>query len=109
MPAVNVDSVNKPEISTENQVASNSRIKASSFDSSVPWHVSRLQFEAAAYFNSWTLPERVANLMLSLKGTAAHVLRTLPPGKFHYNPLVQWYGDSHQQNVYRCHLKCQLQ
>ena len=67
------------------------------------------QFNAAAKMNKFDIRQKAINLLLSLKGKAADIFRSLPDGKeedFHYlkNVLASIFGEQHLQLVHQLEL-----
>ncbi|XP_049306703.1 putative leucine-rich repeat-containing protein DDB_G0290503 [Bactrocera dorsalis] len=56
----------------------NQRLKAPTFDGSIPFQIFKLQFEKTAMANNWNAADKVASLFVSLKGPAAEILQTIP-------------------------------
>ena len=85
------------------------------FDGKSTWPNYLKQFEAAAKVNGWTLMEKTAALILSLRGEAIDILQTLKPeDQEDYGQLVERlnmrYGHAHLQPVYETQLsgRCQM-
>ncbi|XP_049316417.1 myosin-13-like [Bactrocera dorsalis] len=97
--------VHGPAPSTNNQ-----RLKAPTFDGSIPFQIFKLQFEKTAMANNWNAADKVASLFLSLKGPAAEILQTIPDcERDNYEALMsaieRRYGSEHRKQIYQIELQ----
>ncbi|XP_067618021.1 uncharacterized protein [Eurosta solidaginis] len=91
-------------------LASNPKVKIPSFDGSVPFQVFKLQFEKTAAVNNWNAEDKVAALLVALKGPAAEILQTIPEGeRNNYEALMaaveRRYGSEHRKQIYQIELQ----
>ncbi|XP_049306032.1 uncharacterized protein LOC125776635 [Bactrocera dorsalis] len=94
-----------PAPSTNNQ-----RLKAPTFDGSIPFQIFKLQFEKTATANNWNAADKVASLFVSLKGPAAEILQTIPDcERDNYEALMsaieRRYGSEHRKQIYQIELQ----
>ncbi|XP_049316347.1 uncharacterized protein LOC105224248 isoform X1 [Bactrocera dorsalis] len=94
-----------PAPSTNNQ-----RLKAPTFDGSIPFQIFKLQFEKTAMANNWNAADKVASLFVSLKGPAAEILQTIPDcERDNYEALMsaieRRYGSEHRKQIYQIELQ----
>ncbi|XP_049307310.1 uncharacterized protein LOC125777132 [Bactrocera dorsalis] len=94
-----------PAPSTNNQ-----RLKAPTFDGSIPFQIFKLQFEKTATANNWNPADKVASLFVSLKGPAAEILQTIPDcERDNYEALMsaieRRYGSEHRKQIYQIELQ----
>ncbi|XP_049310621.1 uncharacterized protein LOC125778133 [Bactrocera dorsalis] len=94
-----------PAPSTNNQ-----RLKAPTFDGSIPFQIFKLQFEKTAMANNWNTADKVASLFVSLKGPAAEILQTIPDcERDNYEALMsaieRRYGSEHRKQIYQIELQ----
>ncbi|XP_049316559.1 uncharacterized protein LOC125779323 [Bactrocera dorsalis] len=94
-----------PAPSTNNQ-----RLKALTFDGSIPFQIFKLQFEKTAMANNWNTADKVASLFVSLKGPAAEILQTIPDcERDNYEALMsaieRRYGSEHRKQIYQIELQ----
>ncbi|XP_049316468.1 uncharacterized protein LOC125779284 [Bactrocera dorsalis] len=94
-----------PAPSTNNQ-----RLKAPTFDGSIPFQIFKLQFEKTVMANNWNAADKVASLFVSLKGPAAEILQTIPDcERDNYEALMsaieRRYGSEHRKQIYQIELQ----
>ncbi|XP_049306171.1 uncharacterized protein LOC125776686 [Bactrocera dorsalis] len=94
-----------PAPSTNNQ-----RLKALTFDGSIPFQIFKLQFEKTAMANNWNAADKVVSLFVSLKGPAAEILQTIPDcERDNYEALMsaieRRYGSEHRKQIYQIELQ----
>ncbi|XP_049306033.1 uncharacterized protein LOC125776636 [Bactrocera dorsalis] len=94
-----------PALSTNNP-----RLKAPTFDGSIPFQIFKLQFEKTAMANNWNAADKVASLFVSLKGPAAEILQTIPDcERDNYEALMsaieRQYGSEHRKQIYQIELQ----
>ncbi|XP_049318634.1 uncharacterized protein LOC125780378 [Bactrocera dorsalis] len=88
----------------------NQRLKAPTFDGSIPFQIFKLQFEKTAMANNWNAADKVASLFVSLKGPAAEILQTIPDcERDNYEALMsaieRRYGSEHRKQIYQIELQ----
>ncbi|XP_049308039.1 uncharacterized protein LOC125777350 [Bactrocera dorsalis] len=88
----------------------NQRLKAPTFDGSIPFQIFKLQFEKTATANNWNAADKVASLFVSLKGPAAEILQTIPDcERDNYEALMsaieRRYGSEHRKQIYQIELQ----
>ncbi|XP_049316545.1 uncharacterized protein LOC125779313 [Bactrocera dorsalis] len=88
----------------------NRRLKAPTFDGSIPFQIFKLQFEKTAMANNWNAADKVASLFVSLKGLAAEILQTIPDcERDNYEALMsaieRRYGSEHRKQIYQIELQ----
>ncbi|XP_049310670.1 uncharacterized protein LOC125778145 [Bactrocera dorsalis] len=88
----------------------NPRLKAPTFDGSIPFQIFKLQFEKTAMANNWNAADKVASLFVSLKGPAAEILQTIPDcERDNYEALMsaieRRYGSEHRKQIYQIELQ----
>ncbi|XP_037928583.1 uncharacterized protein LOC119662995, partial [Teleopsis dalmanni] len=88
--------------------------KAPMFDGSVPLQIFKLQFEKTAVANNWNTEDKVAALFISLKGSAAEILQTIPQyERENYDTLMsaleRRFGSQHRQQIYQIELQNRCQ
>ncbi|XP_049304021.1 uncharacterized protein LOC125776325 [Bactrocera dorsalis] len=88
----------------------NPRLKAPTFDGSIPFKIFKLQFEKTALANNWNAADKVASLFVSLKGPAAEILQTIPDcERDNYEALMsaieRRYGSEHRKQIYQIELQ----
>ncbi|XP_049310622.1 uncharacterized protein LOC125778134 [Bactrocera dorsalis] len=86
------------------------RLKAPTFDGSIPFQIFKLQFEKTATANNWNAADKVASLFVSLKGPAAEILQTIPDcERDNYEALMsaieRRYGSEHRKQIYQIELQ----
>lgn len=86
------------------------KLKAPSFDGSTPFQIFKLQFEKTATTNNWSAESKAATLIVSLKGSAAEVLQTIPDSeRDNYEALMRAierrYGSEHRRQIYQIELQ----
>lgn len=87
-----------------------SKRKPADFDGQVPWEAYKAQFDILADAQSWSIDERVLQLVSSLRGSAVEVLGHLTKGqRASYQCVVdvlqRRFGHHQQAEVYRARLK----
>ena len=101
----------KSQIAT---IAGGQCIKPPLYDGQTSWTVYMRQFEAAASANGWNEKEMATALLVSLRGSALEILRTLPVSqqqdyKLIVEALDRRYGDQYHSQLYQAQLKTRQQ
>ncbi|GLV33403.1 hypothetical protein CBL_20148, partial [Carabus blaptoides fortunei] len=92
-----------------NGPVTSTKFKAPTFDGTVPFKIFKLQFETTASTNHWRDEDKVAALVVSLKGSAAEVLRTVSEiERDDYDALMaaieRRYGSEHRKQIFQMEL-----
>ncbi|GLV36025.1 hypothetical protein CBL_01789 [Carabus blaptoides fortunei] len=90
------------------------KLKTPTLDGTVPFNIFKLQFETTTSTNHWRNEDKVAALVVSLKGSAAEVLQTVPEierGDYHalMAAIERRYGSEHRKQIFQMELlnRCQ--
>jgi len=95
-------------------MASSIKLKPPTFDGTSPFEIFQLQFETATTSNRWGEADKVAALIVALKGGAAEILQMIPENdrgdyKEIMRTLERRYGHNHRREIYRLELKGRCQ
>ena len=90
------------------------KLKPPAFDGTSPFEIFQLQFETATTSNRWGEADKVAALIVALKGGAAEILHMVPENdrgdyKEIMRSLERRYGHNHRCEMYRLELKGRYQ
>lgn len=80
------------------------------YDGDTAWPIFHKQFEAVSALNDWDMEHKATSLVLSLRGKAAEILRTIPDEQLsNYDTLVQQlmnrFGEGHLEQVFKMQLR----
>lgn len=95
-------------------VTSGVKLKPPAFDGSTKLSVFKLQFETVADKNCWSDGDKASALIVSLTGSAADVLQTIPSARrgdyeVIMDALQRKYGSEHLKQVHRLEMKSRVQ
>ncbi|OAD55663.1 hypothetical protein WN48_04418, partial [Eufriesea mexicana] len=85
------------------------KLKAPTFDGTAPFKIFKLQFKMTASTNHWNNEDKVAALVVSLKGPAAEILQTVPEyARGDYDALMaaieRRFASEHRQQIFQMEL-----